>query len=156
MYNINMNIDFVNCCDESFNKFEKLFSYFYKKTLKQLKITRKTFLEVDIIDNNQIQKINAEYRNIDRITDVISFAFDDKIQGEPQIINSKIDFLGCIYISSERAKEQADELNNTFEKEMCFLFVHGLLHLLGYNHIDSEEAEIMYEIQRIIFKGEEL
>lgn len=156
MYNIIMNIDFENCCDESFNKFEKLFSYFYKKTLKQLKIKRKTFLEVDIIDNDQIQKINAEYRNMDRITDVISFAFDDKVPGEPQIINNKVDFLGCVYISHERAKEQADELNNTFEKEMCFLFVHGLLHLLGYNHIDDDEAEIMYEIQRNIFKGEEL
>ena len=70
--------------------------------------------------------------------------------------NPEINFLGCIYINYQRAQKQAIEIGNTFEREMCFLFVHGLLHLLGYDHIKKEDEDIMFSLQRKIFEGEKL
>lgn len=151
-----MTLDFENTVDENFDYFEKLYNHFCTKVLKHLKKKNNIFLEVDIINNENIQEINRDYRNIDRITDVISFAFDDYVEGEVKVKNPEIDFIGCIYISYERAKEQAKEIGNSFDREMCFLFVHGLLHLLGYDHMKKEDEEIMFGIQREIFEGENL
>lgn len=95
-------------------------------------------LNVIIVDNEYIHKINKEYRGIDRPTDVISFALED----EPDI---KLDHrvLGDIYISIDRAREQANEYNHSLKRELCFLCVHGVLHLLGYDHMKSKEEEII-------------
>ena len=151
-----MNIDFY--CGENieFSKFEDLFNYFGKKIERELNLKDNLFLEVNIINNEEIHKINLEYRNIDRVTDVISFAFNDHVDGEISLISPEINFLGEIFISSERAREQAKEIGNSFEREMCFLFVHGCLHLLGYDHMKPEDEEIMFGIQRKIFEGENL
>ena len=112
------------------------------------------YAEVNIVDNPRIHEINRDYRGIDRPTDVISFAFNDDVEGEIKIIGNPINFLGEIYINHERAKEQAVELAQSFDKEMCFLFVHGLLHLLGYDHMTKEDEEVMFSLQRQIFEGE--
>jgi len=107
-------------------------------------------LSVTVVDNQTIHKINKEYRNIDRTTDVISFAYnDDKSDvGEP------IDDLGEIIISYQTAYKQAQFYKHPFEREMAFLFIHGFLHLSGYDHVKSEkEAEIMFGLQNSILNS---
>lgn len=96
-----------------------------------------------IVDNTYIHKLNKEYRGIDRPTDVISFALEDYKD------DVTLDFrmLGDIYISLDKAKEQAMEYGHSFLREICFLTIHGLLHLLGYDHMDKEEEEIMFKKQ---------
>ncbi len=99
---------------------------------------------VILVDNDYIHNLNKEYRNIDRETDVITFALeDDKILVNAS--NSRI--LGDIYISVEKAKEQALEYQHSFKREIIFLAVHGFYHLLGYDHRNKEEEEIMFRKQ---------
>lgn len=96
-----------------------------------------------IVDNDYIHKLNKEYRGIDRPTDVISFALEDEID------NVKLDFrvLGDIYISLDKTYEQAKLYNHSFLRELSFLTIHGLLHLLGYDHIQKEDEETMFKKQ---------
>lgn len=151
-----MQIDYEVLVNENIVNFEKKFIYFLKKVKKELNLSENLFLEVDIVDDCIIHDINKQYRGVDSPTDVISFAFNDESDGEVKIINPEINFLGCIYINYQRAQKQAIEIGNTFEREMCFLFVHGLLHLLGYDHIKKEDEDIMFSLQRKIFEGEKL
>ena len=96
-----------------------------------------------LVDNDYIHKLNKEYRGIDRVTDVISFALEDS-QDEV-----KLDFrvLVDIYVSVDKAKDQAKEYGHSFLRELSFLTIHGLLHLLGYDHMTKEEEEIMFKKQ---------
>lgn len=101
---------------------------------------------VIIINNDAIKKINKEYRNIDKETDVISFALeDDKI-----INDSPIRVLGDIYISIDKAKQQSKEYKHSLKRELCFLMTHGFLHLLGYDHMKKEDEEVMFPLQEKI------
>lgn len=110
-------------------------------------------VSVTIVDNDEIRSINAEMRDIDRVTDVLSFPilyFDEN----GDIVDSDYDMdgdsivLGDIVISAERAKSQADEYGHSFKREMAFLTVHSMLHLLGYDHVDDPEGErIMFAKQ---------
>lgn len=100
---------------------------------------------VIIVDNDKIHEINKTYRNVDRVTDVISFALED----EP-FVNLDIRVLGDIYISYDKAKEQSEEYGHSLERELSFLTIHGLLHLLGYDHMEKEEEKIMFEKQELI------
>lgn len=99
-----------------------------------------------IVDNDYIHKLNKEYRNIDRPTDVISFALEDN----KDFINYDFRVLGDIYISKDKAKEQADTYGHSYLREMSFLTVHGLLHLLGYDHMNKNDEEIMFRKQEEI------
>ena len=101
---------------------------------------------VIIVDNEYIHKLNKEYRGIDRPTDVISFALEDS----EDIKYEDFRLLGDIYISIDKAKEQAEEYGHSFKREICFLAVHGLLHLLGYDHMEKEEENIMFSKQELI------
>ena len=102
---------------------------------------------VIIVDNEYIHKINKEYRNIDRPTDVISFALEDV----DDIKYDDFRLLGDIYISIDKAKEQAKEYGHSLKREICFLAVHGFLHLLGYDHtLSKKDEEIMFERQEVI------
>ena len=95
------------------------------------------------VDNERIKEINKTYRNKDSETDVISFAFMD------EEINPDTDFTnyGEIYISLEKAESQSIEYGHSFDRELCFLTVHGLLHLLGYDHMEKEDEIIMFGLQ---------
>ena len=97
-----------------------------------------------IVDNNRIHEINKEYRGVDRPTDVVSFALEEEAF---PTIEGDIRTLGDIYISIEKAREQALEYGHSFEREISFLALHGLLHLLGYDHMEKEEEKIMFEKQ---------
>lgn len=94
------------------------------------------------VTNEKIHEINYQYRGIDRPTDVISFALEDN-----QDFEMKIRVLGDIYISVEKAKEQAEAYGHSFRREISFLAVHGILHLLGYDHMEKEDEKIMFAKQ---------
>ncbi len=96
-------------------------------------------LNIVIVDNNRIREINREYRNKDAVTDVISFAFEEV----EDVKYDNVRFLGEIYISYERCKEQASEFGHSIRREFSYLAVHGLLHLLGYEHMTEEDKKVM-------------
>ena len=96
-----------------------------------------------ITDNEYIHKINKEYRGIDRPTDVISFALEDN----KDFIEPEFRVLGDIYISLDKALEQADNYGHSLLRELCFLTVHGLLHLLGYDHMNEDDEKVMFAKQ---------
>ncbi len=98
---------------------------------------------VIIINNEKIREINREYRNIDRETDVISFALED----EKSFNRTDIRILGDIYISIDKARSQALEYGHSFKRELYFLAVHGFLHLLGYDHMKKEDEDVMFKKQ---------
>lgn len=108
-------------------------------------------VDVNLVDRETIHRINREYRNVDRVTDVISFAFNDDDSELSQINDPEIPhLLGEIFICVDRAIEQAAEIGNTIDRELNFLFVHGLLHLLGYDHMKEEDEKIMFPLQEKI------
>ena len=103
-------------------------------------------LNIVIVDNKKIQEINKVYRNKDSITDVISFAFEESDNLE----YDNMRFLGEIYISYDKCVEQAKEYGHSFKREFCYLAVHGLLHLLGYDHIKEEDKKVMRALEEEI------
>lgn len=112
--------------------------------LKREKLDNVEF-NVIFVDSNTIHDINKTYRNVDRVTDVISFALEDN-----KTIELDHRLLGDIYICVERAEEQAKEYGHSFLRELAFLTIHGLLHLLGYDHMEKEEEKIMFQKQEDI------
>ena len=98
---------------------------------------------VIIVDSNKIRELNKEYRNIDRVTDVISFALED----DDTFNLEDYRVLGDIYICLEQALKQAEDYGHSFKRELSFLAIHGLLHLLGYDHMSEEEEKIMFKKQ---------
>ena len=100
-------------------------------------------VSVTFTDNEQIRELNKRFRNIDKATDVLSFPlFDYEGESEAPAIDEISNMLGDIVISLERAQEQADEFGHSFEREVAFLCVHSMLHLLGYDHETGEEDEL--------------
>lgn len=104
---------------------------------------------VIFVGEKKIREINREYRGIDRVTDVISFALEDD-KSMPFEFGR---LLGDIYICVERMKEQASSYGHSLIREQGFLTIHGLLHLLGYDHMTKEEEKIMFEKQELILDG---
>ncbi len=96
------------------------------------------------VTNEEIHQINYKYRNVDRVTDVISFALRD---GEEDFEHEPVKMLGDVYIAINVAYEQATEYHHSREREVCFLATHGLLHLLGYDHMNKQDEEKMIEKQ---------
>ncbi|WP_379138179.1 rRNA maturation RNase YbeY [Paenibacillus sp. sgz500958] len=114
-------------------------------------------VDLTFVDNDRIHELNKEFRGIDRPTDVLSFAMNEAGEDEPEIIYEveeeeeiPVSF-GDIIISVTRAKEQALDYGHSLERELGFLFVHGFLHLLGYDHQDeSSEAEMMSKQEAVL------
>lgn len=101
---------------------------------------------VILVNNEYIHELNRDYRHIDRPTDVITFALEDN----KDFPGYDVRILGDIYISLEKAHSQAEEYGHSFKREICFLAVHGFLHLLGYDHMEKEEEKIMFARQELI------
>lgn len=95
------------------------------------------------VTKEEIHKINKEYRNVDRPTDVITFALEDNKDESDSVIR----VLGDIYISIEIAYEQAEIYGHSNLREVCFLATHGILHLLGYDHMEESDEKIMFGLQ---------
>lgn len=141
-----MNIDFVfdNEVENFENNYEQDFTAIIEQSLKTLGIEDDVEVSCVLVDDERIHEINREYRHIDRSTDVISFAMEDNdqfyVEGMPRT-------LGDIFISVDRAKKQAEEYGHSLRREMCFLFTHGILHLLGYDHMTDEQEKEMFGLQ---------
>ena len=97
-----------------------------------------------IVDNKYIHELNKTYRDIDRETDVITFALEDE---DSIIIPDNERILGDIYISIDKARSQAEEYGHSLLRELSFLAVHGFYHLLGYDHMTKEDEEVMFKKQ---------
>lgn len=102
---------------------------------------------VIIVDNDFIHELNKSYRGIDRETDVITFALEDD---DTMILPDEKRVLGDIYISIEKARNQALEYGHSLKRELSFLAVHGFYHLLGYDHMTSEEEKEMFLKQEVV------
>ena len=141
-----MNIDsvFDNEVDNFENNYEQDFIAIIEQALKTLGIEDDVEVSCVLVDDERIHEINREYRHIDRSTDVISFAMEDNdqfyVEGMPRT-------LGDIFISVDHAKKQAEEYGHSLRREMCFLFTHGILHLLGYDHMTDEQEKEMFGLQ---------
>lgn len=118
-----------------------------------------TEVDITIVDDEEIHQLNRDYRNVDRPTDVLSFALDEDDEDEPELLEGQLHLLGDIIISAETATRQAEEFGHGLEREIVYLAVHGLLHLLGYDHMVEEDKVIMRakeeEALRVINLAEE-
>lgn len=121
------------------------------RTLAYEKVTNALF-SIVFVDEQEIQQINRDYRNIDRVTDVISFAFED----DNDLVYNDIRVLGDIFICIPRMKEQAKSYGYSEKRELSFLTVHGLLHLLGYDHMEKYDEEKMFAVQELILNEENI
>ncbi len=139
--------EIVKDIDREVVELDKLKEY-VKYVVKKLKIENCEF-NIIIVDNEKIQMINREYRHIDRETDVISFAFEDNMD----VCYKDFRLLGDIYISIDRCYSQALEYGHSREREICFLATHGILHLLGYDHMEKEDEEVMNSLQNELLDG---
>jgi probable rRNA maturation factor len=121
-----------------------------KKVLQHLKVDDKNEISVLFTDDNFIRSLNNKYRGIDKPTDVLSFSLQEGAVKSLKIESNIL--LGDIIISVETAQRQADTLNHSMEKELTVLLIHGLLHLIGYDHKKDKDYKIMQEKESEILK----
>lgn len=151
-----MDITMIDKTGQVTDKEQNLVSDLLQTAGKVLSLDDETEMSVTFVDNHEIQEINREFRHKDMPTDVISFAIEDEGEGEPDIVfpdGESLDMpqdLGDIFISIDRAHEQAEEYGHTYERELGFLAVHGFLHLNGFDHMTPEDEEEMFSLQRKI------
>ncbi|WP_125708311.1 rRNA maturation RNase YbeY [Companilactobacillus zhongbaensis] len=121
-----------------------------------LELADNTQLSIHFVTKDEIHEINKKYRDVDRATDVISFAINDGEDSldylEQQIPDLPVD-LGDLFISVEIVKEHADEYEHSFDRELGYTIVHGILHLNGYDHIEPEDEKVMIGLQEKILSA---
>lgn len=140
--------------NEQFEEYEKIFNDLIDATLSFLGYTFNPVVNVEIIDDTDMKELNNEYRHIDRTTDVLSLAYLEQEADREEIVHSaRAYILGDIYISFETAQRQTEEYRHSLLREMSFLFVHGLLHLLGFDHQTEEQSKIMFQLQEQILES---
>ena len=141
----------VEIFDLTRNKFLKDYykdiKKYYAKTLKALDLKDGFNASLIIVGKNKIRSINKEYRNKDKATDVISFANIDSIDYD--FLDGTIN-LGDIFINVDKVFSQAKKYKHSVKREFVFLFVHGLLHLFGYDHMNKKDEKKMFELQERI------
>ena len=126
---------------------EKLNEYI-KYVVKKLELEKCEF-NIIFVNNERIHEINREYRDVDRETDVISFAMEDEMDVEYHDFR----LLGDIYISIDKCYSQANDYGHSRLREICFLATHGILHLLGYDHMNEEDEKKMFKLQNELLDG---
>lgn len=120
-------------------------------TAKKEAISMEAEVSINFVNNSEIQEINRNYRQLNKPTDVLSFAMQEQADDELDIVGEDIPLvLGDIVISVEKAEEQAKDYDHSLERELGFLTVHGFLHLLGYDHMDKEDELKMFKRQEEI------
>ncbi len=151
-----MDISFLNEQDkfDITDKLKELITLAAKTALDYMGFDHDAEISVMFTDNEGIRVLNAQHRGIDRATDVLSFPMleyddDGEMFDDPGDIEDEL-CLGDIVISLERAAEQAEEYGHSFEREVGFLTVHSMLHLLGYDHMTEEEEKEMFGFQKEI------
>lgn len=126
-----------------------LFGKVFDHTLHCLKKNECYEVCLTLVSDDEIKKLNKQYRNIDHETDVLTFAY---LESGQQTDEERID-LGSIIIAPSVAKKQAKEFKHPYERELAFLFIHGLLHIFGYDHMKEDEAEKMFALQNEILNS---
>lgn len=141
----------IKVTDEFVEKLENVMNF----ALKEEGVSVDCEISMLFVDNEEIREINNETRGIDRATDVLSFPmldYQDKKVFKEMYKDNNFDItfmdgeelvLGDIVLSLERALEQSREYNHSFERESCYLVVHSVLHLLGYDHMEEDDKKIM-------------
>ena len=137
-----LRINFVNQFDEQESSYLPTIETALKQAYKTLRLHGRKIISIVLVDDEEIRRINAEYRKIDRVTDVISF---DNRDGGPE--------LGDVFIAVPRAKEQAETYGHPFTRELGFLAVHGFLHCTGYDHMTPEDEKTMFALQETILQA---
>lgn len=145
-------ITFINQTDQTnWNVYENRFQEIFNKTRNVLKIDKDYEISIILVDAEEIHQINRDYRNIDRPTDVISFALKDS---DETFFIDEVDLeLGDIFINIEAVVNQAKEYGHSECREISFLCTHGILHLLGYDHMNEEDEKVMFGLQDVILDG---
>ena len=132
---------------EENNTYEEIIKKVVEQCFKEEKLEQsKLYVSITLTTPDNIHKINKQYRDVDRETDVLSFPMYEKEEIDKKIENQDFeheDVLGDIIISIERVKEQAKEYGHSFEREFAYMIVHGFYHLMGYDHIKEEDKIIM-------------
>ena len=137
-------INYVNQYDDN-RSYKKIITYILKKGYKDLKLTEKIIISVILMNDESIHELNKTYRNIDSPTDVLSFENDSDLYE-----------IGDVFISIDKIKSQAEELEHSFEYELAYIAVHGFLHCLGYDHIADEDEKEMTKLQNLIMKDSKI
>ncbi len=136
-----MKINFFNETKKNIREYERVIRDVFKT------INSKKEFNVIFVDEEEIKRINKEFRKIDKVTDVISFALID----DAELVQTNE--LGDVFICVEKAISQAEEYGHSARREFAFLAVHGYLHLCGYDHQSPEEEKVMFELQDKILEG---
>ena len=126
------------------------YDYLYKVidyTIKKLNI-KNAYFDIIFISDEEMHDLNKTYRNVDRTTDVLSFALNDN-----KHIDTLLNSLGDIFISIPKMKEQASMYEHSERRELSFLCLHGLLHLLGYDHMNESDEKVMFGLQNEILES---
>ena len=139
--------EIINDIDREIEEIDILNDY-VSYVVKKLELEKCEF-NIIIVDNDKIHKINKEYRNVDRETDVISFALEDNMD----VKYTDFRLLGDIYISIDKCYQQANEYGHSKVREICFLATHGILHLLGYDHMEENDEKEMFKLQNELLDG---
>ena len=140
----------------SLKDYRKDFKSIVKEAKKILEIDNKLALSLTICQSDYIAELNKQYRGIDKETDVLSFAIED--ESDEDDLLDMMDLVGAreigdIIINLDRVETQAQDYGHSQRREMCFLFTHGLLHLLGYDHMNKEDEEEMFKYQNLILEN---
>ncbi len=142
--------------DTSFDieEYEKLFNDVVLESINFENFESECEISISLVDNCNIQKLNKQFRNIDAPTDVLSFPMlnFEKDEKPEKNENGEI-ILGDIVISIDKAINQANEYGHTLRRELAFLTAHSMLHIMGYDHIDDTEREIMFAKQESILQN---
>lgn len=133
--------DDIKITDEIKNLIEKSIA----AVLKVENLHENVEVSVSFVGDEEIRALNRDYRGVDKSTDVLSFPMDDEF-----IIDNRI--LGDVIINTRRVMEQAEELGHSDEREISYLTVHSILHLLGYDHMDDEDKKEMREREKLAMK----
>ena len=144
---MNSNIEVFVQVDEEIEELETVEKVLYSAIEKE-KLENVSF-NLIIVDNDYIHELNKTYHNIDRETDVITFALEDE---DTLVMPSDERILGDIYISIDRARSQAEDYGHSLLRELSFLAVHGFYHLLGYDHMTEEDEKIMFKKQEEVLE----
>lgn len=144
-----MEINIINQSGEArWTRYKKDFNTIAAQSEKTLKLDTCYSASIIFVSAQAIHEINRDYRGIDRPTDVISFALKDS-EDAYEIMDGDNE-LGDIFINIEAIQQQALEYQHSLRREVCFLFTHGLLHLLGYDHMNEHDENVMFALQEEI------
>jgi probable rRNA maturation factor len=149
---MNVIVDFNDETETLTTEHQMLVEDIVKKTAEVEKLIGDIEVSITIVDEKRIQEINKEYRDKDQPTDVISFALNEQSEDELKVVlhPEMPNILGDIIISASHVHKQAEEYSHSFERELGFLTVHGMLHLLGYDHMTEAEEKEMFSRQEDI------